>query len=265
VIRRYRIRAFAALTGVTVKALLHYDRVGLLRPPRTDAGHRLYTDRDRERLEQIVALKFLGLPLRQIRQVLNGHTLPLSAALAARREALAAERQRLDRAIDAIGRIEEAIASRRGSDTAILAQLKSFVLQHDADALKQYFSDAAWQVCRHYFTDPISPAWNAFYADAATALDDDPCGDRAEALLWRMFAILNEETHGDLVLQREIAIGMTRAFYDRERWPSSIRERFAAARMYEVGCFMRRVSQMVFLKHGPHLYRRYQLAARSVA
>ena len=259
--RRYRIRAFAAMTGVTVKALLHYDRLGLLRPPRTNAGHRLYTDADRQRLEQIVALKFLGLPLRQIRQVLNGHTLPLAAALGARREALAAERERLDRAIAAIRRIEGAMAQGPGSEAAVLTQLTSFVLCHDADAMRQYFGDAAWKVCRHYFAEPQSPAWRAFYEDVAAALDEDPCGDRAEALLWRMYAIMNDETHGDLTLQREIAEGMMRAHRDKDRWPASIRERFDNPRMREIGCFLRRVSQMVFLKRGPHLYGRYRREA----
>lgn len=37
----YRVREFAELSGVTVRALHHYDRVGLLKPRRTDAGYRL--------------------------------------------------------------------------------------------------------------------------------------------------------------------------------------------------------------------------------
>ncbi len=57
----YRARQFANLAGVTVRTLHHYDRFGLLKPRRrTDAGYRLYEDRDLERLEQVVALKFLG-------------------------------------------------------------------------------------------------------------------------------------------------------------------------------------------------------------
>ena len=44
----YRVREFAKLTGVTVKALHHYDRVGLLEPRRTRAGYRLYSAADRD-------------------------------------------------------------------------------------------------------------------------------------------------------------------------------------------------------------------------
>ena len=63
----YRIQEFAKLAGVTVRALHHYDRLGLLKPSgRSAAGYRLYRDCDLARLEQIVVLKFLRLPLTEI-------------------------------------------------------------------------------------------------------------------------------------------------------------------------------------------------------
>jgi len=53
--RVYRIREFAAMAGVTVRALHHYDRLGLLKPTgRSASGYRLYGDCDLVRLEQIV-------------------------------------------------------------------------------------------------------------------------------------------------------------------------------------------------------------------
>ena len=48
--KTYRIQEFAELTGVTVKALHHYDRLGLLKPQRALSGYRLYVERDLERL-----------------------------------------------------------------------------------------------------------------------------------------------------------------------------------------------------------------------
>lgn len=66
----YRASEFAALTGVTVRALHHYDRVGLLKPTgRSAAGYRLYGAGDFARLQQVLTLKFIGLPLRQIKEV----------------------------------------------------------------------------------------------------------------------------------------------------------------------------------------------------
>jgi len=60
---QYSVAELAELAGVTVKALHHYDRLGLLCPRRSNAGYRLYSSRDLERLEQIVALKAIGLSL----------------------------------------------------------------------------------------------------------------------------------------------------------------------------------------------------------
>ena len=262
---RYRIQTFAGLTGVTVKALLHYDRIGLLRPPRTASGHRIYTDRDRHRLDQIVALKFLGLPLKQIRAVLAGQTLPISEALRAQRQALTADRDRLDRAIRAIHHVEAAIADGRGSNATVLLELTASIVGGEADSVRHHFSDAAWAVSRHHFEEHQPEAWNRFYDDVYAARHEDPSGERAEALLWRMYTLLNEETGSDVRLQREVREGFTRAWFDRDRWPASVRQRVDAPQMREIRAFLQRVSQMMFLKYGPDFYGQHMRGARAVA
>src|SRR5947207_7290968 len=98
----HRSAEFAKLAGTTVRTLHHYDRLGLLKPRvRTAAGYRMYDDKDFERLEQIVALKFVGVPLRQIRTLLDGGTVRMTDALPMQRRLLEAKRILLDRAIQA--------------------------------------------------------------------------------------------------------------------------------------------------------------------
>jgi hypothetical protein len=79
--RLYHVHEFAGLPGVTVKTLHHYDRIGLLTPTRTEAGYRLYVEADLERLEQIIALKFLGFSLRQVQDILEQTSVELADAL----------------------------------------------------------------------------------------------------------------------------------------------------------------------------------------
>jgi DNA-binding transcriptional MerR regulator len=79
--RLFHAHEFAELAGVTVKALHHYDRLGLLKPTRTDAGYRMYADADLQRLEQILALKFLGFSLKQVRAILERTSLEWAEAL----------------------------------------------------------------------------------------------------------------------------------------------------------------------------------------
>src|SRR5919201_4509011 len=81
----YRIKEFAALTGVTVRALHHYDRLGLLKPTRATSGYRIYGPDDVAVLEQIVALKFIGVPLRDIKRLLRTERREWTGVLAAQR------------------------------------------------------------------------------------------------------------------------------------------------------------------------------------
>ncbi|MGH2907848.1 MAG: MerR family transcriptional regulator, partial [Solirubrobacteraceae bacterium] len=60
--RSWRIGELAAASGLSVRALRHYDELGLLTPSeRTDSGYRLYSETEVRRLYRIVALRRLGL------------------------------------------------------------------------------------------------------------------------------------------------------------------------------------------------------------
>jgi DNA-binding transcriptional MerR regulator len=71
--RTWRVGELAEQTGLTVRALHHYDEIGLLVPSaRTGAGHRLYTADDLRRLHRILALRGFGLSLAGIGELLAG-------------------------------------------------------------------------------------------------------------------------------------------------------------------------------------------------
>lgn len=59
------------LTRVSVRTLHYYDKIGLLKPSlRLSNGYRLYSEADLLKLQQIIALKFLGFELSQIKTLL---------------------------------------------------------------------------------------------------------------------------------------------------------------------------------------------------
>jgi len=73
--RTWRIGEVATATGLTVRALHHYDQIGLVAPSgRTSGGHRLYTSADLAVLYQVTAMRQLGLSLDQVATLLAGHT-----------------------------------------------------------------------------------------------------------------------------------------------------------------------------------------------
>src|SRR5258708_40210239 len=66
------VGAVAALTGVSVRTLHHYDHIGLVVPSvRTPAGYRGYTDADIERLHLVLVYRSVGMLLDEIRKVLD--------------------------------------------------------------------------------------------------------------------------------------------------------------------------------------------------
>ena len=61
------IQKVAQLAGVTLRTLRYYDKIGLLIPSaRTEAGYRIYSEGDFERLQQILFFRELDFPLAKI-------------------------------------------------------------------------------------------------------------------------------------------------------------------------------------------------------
>jgi len=86
----------SALVGITVRTLHHYDERGLLSPRgRTDSGYRLYSERDLERLQEILGWRALGFSLEEIRELLDDPGHDRLSALRTQRELVDAELARL--------------------------------------------------------------------------------------------------------------------------------------------------------------------------
>jgi DNA-binding transcriptional MerR regulator len=90
---------------VSVRTLHLYDRLRLLRPAAVSpSGYCLYGEAELERLEHILALRFVGLRLDQIKELLGGPDQPLVAALRMQRKVIARQKQRLESALTLIER-----------------------------------------------------------------------------------------------------------------------------------------------------------------
>lgn len=70
------VHEVSQLTGVSVRTLHYYDKIGLLHPAQmTEAGYRLYDDTSLERLQSILLFRELKFSLKEIRCILDssGH------------------------------------------------------------------------------------------------------------------------------------------------------------------------------------------------
>jgi MerR family transcriptional regulator, thiopeptide resistance regulator len=230
----YRVSEFAEKAGVTVRTLHHYDRLGLLCPSgRTEAGYRLYGDRDFARLQQIVTLKFIGMPLKQIKDLLDRGDLDLAATLRLQRRLLLEKRMQVEAAIQAI---EEAERSFQSSRTADLAALKKIIevmeRQNAMEWTKKYYSEEAQariaERARAWTPElqaKVEQDWKTLIGEveAAIAGKVDPASPRARALAERWSELVRGFTGGDAGVQQ----GLNKLYADQGNWPQTFQKPFS--------------------------------------
>ena len=107
----YRIKEAARLSGVSVKTLHHYDKIGLLVPHKSEAGYRLYSEADLERLQVILYYKYLGFSLGKIAELLGQDWQGLLPHLTNQLNYLQQERERLDTLISTL---QQTIQAQKG-------------------------------------------------------------------------------------------------------------------------------------------------------
>ena len=92
-----KINQVAAPTGVTVRTLHYYDKIGLLKPSQvTEAGYRLYDGAALGKLQQILFFKELDFPLSDIKEIMTDPRYDKKEALLKQKELLLQKRDRLD-------------------------------------------------------------------------------------------------------------------------------------------------------------------------
>jgi DNA-binding transcriptional MerR regulator len=95
--RRFSVNELATLAGVSVRTLHHYDEIGLLEPAtRTESKYRYYGEPELLRLQQILFYKELGLPLAQVKDILDDVSFDTEQALRSHKQELLNRRDRVN-------------------------------------------------------------------------------------------------------------------------------------------------------------------------
>ncbi|WP_061321216.1 MerR family transcriptional regulator [Clostridium botulinum] len=99
----YKIKEVADMAGISVRMLHHYDKIGLLDPESvSDAGYRLYSDENLDRLQQILFFKELNFPLQEIKAILGSPNFNKKEALETHRQLLLEKKIRLEKIIQSV-------------------------------------------------------------------------------------------------------------------------------------------------------------------
>lgn len=133
----YKIKEVADMVGISVRALHHYDEIGLLKPEAvTQAGYRLYSDKDLEKLQQILFFKELDFDLKTINEILNAPNFDRNKALKLHRELLIKKRDRLNKIIECVENTIESVE--RGIEMSKDKMFKAFDMGEIEQHQKKY-------------------------------------------------------------------------------------------------------------------------------
>jgi DNA-binding transcriptional MerR regulator len=208
--RLYRVGELARLTGVSVRALHHYDSIGLLQPSgRSESGYRLYDAADIARLGQIKSLQEVGFSLQEVRAFLE------SKAFSPERT-LALHLERVRRQVEQGQRLEarlEAVLSRlraRGSvptDELLelieeITMLEKYYSPGDLAKLEQRREEVGEARIRE-----VEAEWPRLMDDVRAAVErgDDPASEASQVLARRWNGLIEEFTSGDESVRQSLS------------------------------------------------------------
>jgi MerR family transcriptional regulator, thiopeptide resistance regulator len=170
------VGAVASLTGVSVRTLHHYDHIGLVVPSvRTPAGYRGYTDADIERLHLVLVYRSVGLPLDEIRTLLDDKTVDVFEHLRRQRELLLQEAERLEHTIKAVEELMN--AHRDGIQLTAEEQVEifgttAFSEEYAAEAEERWGDTDAWKQSQQRVSRFSKQDWIDIKADVDKLLAD---------------------------------------------------------------------------------------------
>jgi DNA-binding transcriptional MerR regulator len=164
----FTVGELSRLAGITVRALRHYDEIGLVRPSqRTDAGYRRYEDRDVLRLQQVLVFRELGVPLDEIGPAID-QAGDREALLRKHRGALVDKRARLDQMLAAVDEALEALE--KGKTMQPVDVKKMFEGFHHEDyadeARERWGNTEAYQESARRTARYGKPEWEAIRAES---------------------------------------------------------------------------------------------------
>jgi DNA-binding transcriptional MerR regulator len=191
-----KVGELARRTGLTIRTLHHYDEIGLLKPSlHTEAGHRLYTAADVARLQQVIALRQLGLALEEVRSCLDRPDFSpvelIRFHVARLREQIELQRGLCER-LEAIAALLRTVGEVSAEEFLRTIEVMTMTENlYTPEQMKQ-FEEVGKRVTPEEI-QAIHEAWAALLAEVRANRDLDPASPQAQALA-RRWEELTERT-----------------------------------------------------------------------
>ena len=197
-----RVGEIAKRTGLTVRTLHHWDRIGLLRPSgRSASGYRLYGEPDVQRLQRIVSLRELGLGLAEIGACLDrpGYELPRVLRLQLERVRESMVRQR--RLAELLGSLLERLEAAEPVSVDEYLQTIGVTLMYE-----KYYTEEQLEELRQRAVEvgearmrEVQEEWPRLIAEVRAEIEKgtDPSSERVQSLARRWRGLIEEFAGGN--------------------------------------------------------------------
>lgn len=240
--RYYRTGQFARKAAVSIRTLRFYDKEGLLAPSQySESGYRLYTDEDLVNLQQILALKFLGFSLDEIKALLSTGPRSLQDVLAQQKAMMRAKRSQLDGIIKAIAETEKLLEVGQCDWNSLVRVIQAIQMEQNKDWVKKHFTPEQLQQMqklseqsyseesrrqmssRGEWTEADQERASAQWAEVASdvvrlsSANADPSSAEAQGLAKRYSSLIDGFTGGD----PEIAGGLNNWWQNYDGLPDN--------------------------------------------
>ena len=200
------VHEVSALTGISVRALQYYDKIGLLSPAQyTDAGYRLYDASSLEKLQQILPFRELQFPLKEIGKIVNRPDFDRNKALEHQIELLKLKKEHIENLIDLAIGIKAMGVKELRFDAFDTRKIDEYAASAKASwgttpEYKEYLEKSKGRTKEE--EQDIAAGMMNIFAEFGSIRDKDPGSDEAQALVRKLqdYITANMYTCSDKIL-----------------------------------------------------------------
>ena len=208
------VHEVSKLTGITVRTLHHYDKLGLLKPAEvTEAGYRLYDEGSLIRLQSILLFRELQFPLKDIGAILDSPTFDRNKALDQQIRLLELQKEHMENLIDLAKGI-------KGMGVKPLTDFKAFdtrkIDEYAREAKASWGQTPEWKEYEQKSqgrtkeqTAAISEGMMDIFRAFGAIRDTDPASETAQALVSRLQSYITEHFY---TCSDKILLGLSKMY-----------------------------------------------------
>jgi DNA-binding transcriptional MerR regulator len=204
-----KVGDLAKQTGVSVRTLHYYDEIGLLSPShRTEAGYRLYGERDIIRLQQIVSLRQIGFSLEEIREGLEHRSFCFDRVIHLHAARLREQIELSQKLLNRLEAIAQAMSSMQTVSVEAIIQtieamnmLENYYTPEQLETLKQ-----RQELLGEEQISQVQADWQDLFEQvrAEMAKGTEPTSEPAQVLARRSIELIQAFTGGDPGIEQSL-------------------------------------------------------------